>query len=134
MTKDQCTQRWLANYSIKQNIIPKLVSNRNGKLTIACSLMNPLTRRLAYQKHKLESGKYLLGYKTCVEEVTIDIDSTIAYIDDFIAIFYKRDYRCAVIKKLLSILEEAKQFKCTITSSSWQTSSQKNRDQSFEST
>ena len=66
---------------------------------------------MAYLRNKFETGRCLLGYKTCLEEISSDLDNTISYIEDFLTILYKRELDRPLIKQLLSILEEAKQLK-----------------------
>jgi hypothetical protein len=113
MRKDKCIQRWIEKNPVNQ-VIVKLLNSKAGKLTIACSLVNPLTRRLAYLKDKIESGKCQLGYATCVKEVEDILNSTTLYIEDFLAIFYKKDCDNS-IRQLREILEEVKQIKSTPT-------------------
>lgn len=110
MRKDKCIQRWIEKNPVNQQVIVKLLNSKAGKLTIACSLVHPLTRRLTYLKDKIESGKCHLGYATCVKEVNALLDSTTLYIEDFLAIFYKKDCDNS-IRQLREILEEIKQIK-----------------------
>jgi hypothetical protein len=111
MTKKKCIERWLAKNPVNQQVIVKLLGSEDGRLTIACSLLNPLNRRIAYLRDKLESGRCLLGYKTCLEDIASNLDNTISYLEEFLAILYKRELSRPLIKQLRSILEEAKQFK-----------------------
>ena len=111
MTKKKCIGKWIANNHVNHQDIVKLLYSKDGRLTIACSLLNPLNRRMAYLRDKFESGRCLLGYKTCLEDIANNLDNTILYLEDFLAIFYKKELDRQLIKQLLSILEEAKQFK-----------------------
>jgi len=130
MRKDKCIQRWLENNHIQTQVIAKLANSKDGKLTIASSLLIPLTLRLHYYKDKLKIGRGQLGYTSCIKEMEEDLEQTIVYLEDFLPIFYKKDYRKSPLKQLLALLEEAKQLKWTITSSSAPNSFQKDLAQS----
>jgi hypothetical protein len=111
MTKKKCIEKWLTHNPVNQQVIVKLLGSAEGRLAIARSLLNPLNRRMAYLRDKFESGRCLLGYKTCLEDIANNLDNTISYLEEFLAILYKRELDRPAIKQLRSILGEAKQFK-----------------------
>jgi hypothetical protein len=110
MRKKKCIEIWLDKTLFNRSGFINLLNTRDGKIIFAYSVIQPFTRRLDHLQKTFNAGKERLGYKTCIEETISARNTLISDIEDFLAMFYKKDYRIPIVQQILNVLNETKQF------------------------
>ncbi len=108
MRKLDCLKKWIDYNGFsghQQSIIVNMW--KSDAVVIAETLIYPFSKRFEYIKFQFESGKYNLGYRTCVENTIREISNLILDLQYALEIFYKKDWN-KTVRKISLILNDTK--------------------------